>query len=61
MNTPQTHFTVSKPAPAVFKQYDSLSNSTRQMLVKLVFDSNMSVRKASKMLQLNYTSAKALV
>ena len=41
--------------------YDSISNTTRKALVQLVSEQNLSVRKASKILQIKYTTAKALV
>lgn len=41
--------------------YDSISNTTRKALVQLVTEQNLSVRKASKILQIKYTTAKALV
>jgi transposase len=41
--------------------YDSISNTTRKALVQLVVDKGLSVRKASKILQIKYTTAKALV
>ncbi len=41
--------------------YDSLSNTTRKALIKLVTEQNLSVRKASKILKIKYTTAKALV
>jgi transposase len=41
--------------------YDSISNNTRQALIKLVFQHNLSVRKASKVLKIKYTTAKALI
>ena len=41
--------------------YDSISNTTRKALVQLVTEQNLSVRKASKILKIKYTTAKALV
>lgn len=41
--------------------YDSISNETRYSLVKLVMENKFSVRKASKILQIKYTTAKALI
>jgi len=41
--------------------YDTITNETRRALVKLVMHNGLSVRKASKILKIKYTTAKALV
>ena len=41
--------------------YDSISTETRRVLVKLVTEENISVRKASKHLGIKYTTGKALM
>ena len=41
--------------------YDSISTSARRALVKLVFEQKMSVRSASKVLGIKYTTGKALI
>ena len=51
----------ANPAPNNQNGYDSISNTTRKALVQLVTEQNLSVRKASKVLKIKYTTAKALV
>jgi len=43
------------------EEYDSLSTTTRRALIQLVFDHKISIRKASKMLQIKYSTGKTLV
>lgn len=43
------------------RSHDSISTETRRALVELVVSKGMSVRKASKLLLLNYTTGKALM
>ena len=43
------------------RPHDSISTETRRALVELVEGQGVSVRKASKMLLLNYTTGKALM
>jgi hypothetical protein len=57
----QTLFGISQGTPNPPNNYDSISNNTRKALVKLVMEQNLSVRKASKILKIKYTTAKALV
>jgi len=54
-------YTSGPAGPNQMNSYDSISNTTRKALVQLVVDQNLSVRKASKILQIKYTTAKALV
>ncbi|TNV87530.1 hypothetical protein FGO68_gene4437 [Halteria grandinella] len=55
------HASAVKPSGGSGNGYDSISNTTRKALVQLVTEQNLSVRKASKILQIKYTTAKALV
>lgn len=41
--------------------YDTITNEARRALVKLVTEKGLSVRKASRLLKIKYTTAKALV
>lgn len=41
--------------------YDSISTETRRMLLKLTLQDGMSIRKASKTLQIKYSTAKTLI
>ena len=43
------------------RRNDPLSTETRQMLLHLVTKENYSIRKASKLLMMNYTTAKSLM
>ena len=42
-------------------EYDSISTVTRRALVQLVMNHKYSIRKASKMLQIKYSTGKTLV
>jgi len=41
--------------------YDSISTETRRMLVKLTQEDGVSIRKASKALQIKYSTGKTLI
>ena len=41
--------------------YDLITNYTRRALVELVKNQNLSIRAASKILKIKYTSGKALI
>lgn len=43
------------------RPHDSITTETRRALVDLVENKKLSVRKASKLLLLNYTTGKALI
>lgn len=45
----------------IVRPHDSITTETRRALVDLVENKNLSVRKASKLLLLNYTTGKALM
>ena len=42
-------------------EYDSISTSTRRMLIQLINEHKMSIRKASKTLNIKYSTGKTLV
>ena len=41
--------------------YDSISTETRRALVRLTQEQDVSIRKASKMLQIKYSTGKTLI
>jgi transposase len=41
--------------------YDSISTETRRLLVKLTQEDGVSIRKASKALQIKYSTGKTLI
>jgi hypothetical protein len=41
--------------------YDSISTVSRRALIQLVFDHKASIRKASKLLQIKYSTGKTLI
>jgi len=43
------------------EHYDSISTDTRRLLIKLTMEDNVSIRKASKALQIKYSTGKTLV
>ena len=43
------------------RRLDYISNEARRTLVRLVFTERMSIRRASKLLLINYTTAKSLI
>jgi transposase len=43
------------------EEYDSISTQTRRMLIQLINEHKMSIRKASKMLKIKYSTGKTLV
>jgi transposase len=42
-------------------EYDSISTDKRRALIQLVFEHKVSIRKASKMLKIKYSTGKTLV
>lgn len=45
----------------VREEYDSISTGTRRLLIQLIFEKKMSIRKASKILMIKYSTGKTLV